>query len=60
LREIVAEFHVQGSEKTLIVSINTALIDEIESEFSKGTTNEELAAKIISKRENELFELKRT
>jgi formylmethanofuran dehydrogenase subunit E len=58
-REIVAEFTLQDSRKTLIISINTALIDEIESEFSKGTTNEEVAAKVTSKPEHELFELRR-
>jgi formylmethanofuran dehydrogenase subunit E len=58
--EIVAKFHVQGSKKTLIVSIKTALINEIESALLKGTTNEELAAKIMSTPENELFELKTT
>jgi formylmethanofuran dehydrogenase subunit E len=58
-REIVAEFHSQNSKKALIVSVNAALIDEIERELSRGTANEELAARIISTPEHALFKLKR-
>ena len=57
--EITAEFTAQGSNKTLIISTSPRIIGEIENEFSEGATNEQVAAKIASAREDELFELKR-
>lgn len=57
-REITADFRTQGSDKTLTVSINPKIIDEIENESSRGTTSEELAAKMVSVQEHKLFELK--
>lgn len=57
--EITAKFTVQDSEKTLTISINPRVVDEIEKAFSKGATNEQAAAKVASAREDQLFELKR-
>jgi formylmethanofuran dehydrogenase subunit E len=58
-KEITAQFRVQGSDKSLIISANPKMIGEIENEFSRGTTNEELAEKIASTPEDQLFGLKR-
>ena len=57
--EMTAEFKMQGSDKSLIITTSPKMIDEIENEFSRGTTNEELAAKMASAPEDQLFELKR-
>jgi formylmethanofuran dehydrogenase subunit E len=57
--EMAAEFKVKGSSKTLTISINRRIIGEIERGFSRGATNEQVAAKIASAREDRLFELKR-
>jgi hypothetical protein len=57
--KITAEFRMQGSEKVLTISISPKIIAEIENEFSRGATSEELAAKTASAREDQLFELER-
>jgi formylmethanofuran dehydrogenase subunit E len=57
--KITAEFRMQGSEKALTISTLPKIIAEIEDEFSRGATSEELAAKIASAREDQLFELER-
>jgi formylmethanofuran dehydrogenase subunit E len=57
--EITAEFKMGGSDKSLIITISPRIIGEIENEFSRGATNERLAAKIGSAPEDQLFELKR-
>jgi formylmethanofuran dehydrogenase subunit E len=57
--EMTAEFKMQGSDKSLIITTSPKIIDEIENEFSRGATNEELAAKIASAPEDQLFELKK-
>jgi hypothetical protein len=57
--KITAEFKMQGSEKALTISTRSKIIAEIENEFSRGTTSEELAARIASRREDQLFELER-
>ena len=57
--KITAEFKMQGSEKVLTISTRSKIIAEIENEFSNGTTSEELAARIASRREDQLFELER-
>ena len=57
--KITAEFRMQGSEKVLTISTSPKIIAEIENEFSRGTTSEELAARIASRREDQLFELER-
>lgn len=57
--EITAEFQAQDANNTLILSTNPRIIGEIENAFSRGTTNEELAERIASAAEEQLFELKR-
>jgi len=57
--EMTAKFKMQGSDKSLIITASAKIIGEIENEFSRGATNEELAAKIASAPEDQLFELKR-
>jgi formylmethanofuran dehydrogenase subunit E len=59
LEEITAEFQARDANKTLILSTNPRIIGEIENAFSRGTTNEELAERIASASEDQLFELKR-
>jgi len=57
--EMTAEFKMHGSDKSLIITTSPKIIGEIENEFSRGATNEELAAKIASAPEDQLFELKK-
>lgn len=57
--EITAEFKTQGSDKSLIITTSPKIIDEIEKEFSRGATGEQVAVRIASAREDQLFELKR-
>jgi formylmethanofuran dehydrogenase subunit E len=58
-KEITAQFRTQCSDETLIISANPKIIRKIENEFSRGTTNEELAEKMASTPENQVFKLKK-
>ena len=54
-KEIAACFELQNSDRTLKVSVNPKIVEELMNEISKGSSNEELAQKIASMPENQLF-----
>jgi formylmethanofuran dehydrogenase subunit E len=54
-KEITVYFELQNSDRTLKVSVNPKIVEELMNEISKGSSNEELAQKIASMPENQLF-----
>jgi formylmethanofuran dehydrogenase subunit E len=57
-QEIAAEFKTKNSKKTLVVSVNPEIVEELESSLSKRTNSRYLAMKIISAQEKRLFRLR--
>jgi len=58
-KEITAFFQTQDTKKTLELSVNSWIIDDLLSELSKGASNEDLAWKIARTPEEQLFRIKR-
>jgi formylmethanofuran dehydrogenase subunit E len=58
-KEITAHFELQNSSKAMKVSVNPKIIEELTNEMSKGFSNEELALKIASMSENQLFKMEK-
>ena len=54
-KETVARFELQGSDQVLVISVNPEVVKELVVEISRGVTNEELAARIVSMPEQQLF-----
>lgn len=54
-KHIVARFELQGSDRVFSISVNPKVVKELVDEMSKGVTNEELAARIVSMPEQRLF-----
>jgi len=54
-KKMVARFELQGSDRVLCISVNPKVVEELVDEMSKGVTNEELAARIVSMPEQKLF-----
>jgi formylmethanofuran dehydrogenase subunit E len=54
-KEIAACFELQNSDRKLKVSVNPKIVEELMNEISEGASNEELAQKIASMPENQLF-----
>lgn len=54
-KKIVARFELQGSDRVLCISVNPKVVKELVDEISNGVTNEELAGRIVSMPEQQLF-----
>jgi formylmethanofuran dehydrogenase subunit E len=58
-KEIIAQFELQNSNKAMKVLVNPKIIEELRKKMSEGVTNEELARKIASIPENQLFKIEK-
>jgi formylmethanofuran dehydrogenase subunit E len=58
-KEITAQFKLQNSNKAMKVLVNPKIIEELRKKMSEGATNEELARKIASIPENQLFKIEK-
>lgn len=54
-QEITAQFETKGSDKTLLISVNAKIVEELQDKMSKGMTSEYLAETIASTPEHQLF-----
>lgn len=59
-QKITAQFETTGSDKTLLISVNPKIVQELEDKMSKGATSEYLAEAIASTPEHQLFKIKAT
>ncbi len=54
-QEITAQFETTDSDKTLFISVNPRIVEELKDKISKGTPSEHLAEAIASTPEHQLF-----
>lgn len=54
-KEISARFKLQNSEKTLTVSVNSEMVEDLTGKIAEGFSNEELAREIARTPEKQLF-----
>jgi formylmethanofuran dehydrogenase subunit E len=59
-QEICGSFQVQNPKRALTICVKRGVIEELMNRFSKGVTNEELAAQVASMPENELFTIEKS
>ena len=58
-REITARFNLRNSKREMNILVNPKVVDNLIKEMSKGVNAEQLAAKIVSMKEEQLFVLEK-
>lgn len=58
-KEITARFELQNSDKTMKISVNPKMVEELINRLSKGVSDRELAWKIAHTPESQLFTIEK-
>ena len=58
-KEITARFELQNSNKTIKISVNPKMVEELANRLSKGVSDKELALKIAQMPESQLFTIEK-
>lgn len=58
-KEITARFELQNSDKTMKISVNPKIVEELTNRLSKGASDKELAWKIAHMPESQLFTIEK-
>jgi formylmethanofuran dehydrogenase subunit E len=58
-KEITAHFELQNSDKTIKISVNPKMVEELMNKLSEGVSDRELAWKIVHMPESKLFTIEK-